>query len=372
MTNLPSRLGPYEIIREIARSNDIVYEAYDPVMNRRVAVKELVVPANSSEALREDRVVRFKREAQASGTLNHPNIMTVHSFAEEGDRLFMAMEFLDGNSLRTELDRSGFLPVQRVVEIALEVLAGLEHAHGRGVVHRDIKPDNLQILSSGQVKITDFGIARLTFQPNITVNGQVFGTPSYMAPEQILGKDADARCDLFSLGVVLFEMIAGVKPFTGENVVAIGYAIATVSPEKPASCSDELWNVIERALAKLPADRFGDAGEMRAALLGLGSVSGEADVVPIAGPSSSSGSAPSSARKKGSGKGGAVYNPYAGLPIPDPIAWTPPAPPVSTPSRVQGPSQEADLLGFLRTVVVCGVVLGSLLALVIWAVLHLV
>jgi len=362
MSNIPSRLGPYEIIREIARSNDIVYEAYDPVMNRRVAVKELSVPNDATEAARADRILRFKREAQASGTLNHPNIMTVHSFAEDGDRLFMAMEFLDGSSLRTELDRQGFLTEERAIEIAKETLAGLEHAHARGVVHRDIKPDNLQILANGQVKITDFGIARLTFQPNITIDGQVFGTPSYMAPEQILGKDADARCDLFSLGVVLYEMVAGTKPFKGDSVVAIGYAIATFAPEKPTTCSDEVWEVIERAISKQPEDRFADAVEMREALT-FPVAEEEPDDAPTPAPKPQP-------KKKATTKSGPVYNPYAGLPIPDPIAWTPPPAPVSTPQRKIEPSSETDLLGFLRIVLVSGLILGSLLALLIFAVYH--
>jgi len=363
MSNIPSRLGPYEIIREIARSNDIVYEAYDPVMNRRVAVKELSVPNDATETARTDRILRFKREAKASGTLNHPNIMTVHSFAEDGDRLFLAMEFLDGTSLRTELDRNGFLSEERAIEIAKETLAGLEHAHARGVVHRDIKPDNLQILANGQVKITDFGIARLTFQPNITIDGQVFGTPSYMAPEQILGRDADARCDLFSLGVVLYEMIAGTKPFKGDNVVAIGYAIASFEPEKPTACSDELWEVIERAISKKPEDRFADAAEMREALLSKEEKEETTDDAPATKP------APVK-KKAAPTKSGPVYNPYAGLPIPDPITWVPPKTLVTTPTRNVGPSSETDLLGFLRVVIVSGLILGSLLALLIFAVYH--
>src|SRR6476620_6872709 len=139
----PSTLGKYQIIREIARSNDIVYEAYDPLMNRRVALKELAMPGGSTPQQREDRINRFKREAQAAGTLNHANIMTVYEMGQEGDRLYMAMEYLDGHTLRNEIDTRGFLPLERALEIAQEILQGLEHAHKQGVVHRDIKPDNI-------------------------------------------------------------------------------------------------------------------------------------------------------------------------------------------------------------------------------------
>ncbi len=262
----PTTLGQYQIIREIARSNDIVYEAYDPLMNRRVAVKELAMPQGATSQQQTERISRFKREAQAAGTLNHPNIMTVYSFAEDAGRTFMAMEYLDGGTLRNEIDTKGFVPVDRAIDIAFELLNGLEHAHSKGVIHRDIKPDNIQILSEGQIKITDFGIARLTFQPNLTMDGQVFGTPSYMSPEQVVGKDIDARSDLFSVGVVLYEMISGQKPFAGDSVVSITYAIMNKEPDQPTQMSYPLWQVVSRALDKSPAMRYGNATEMILAL----------------------------------------------------------------------------------------------------------
>ena len=262
----PTTLGQYQIIREIARSNDIVYEAYDPFMNRRVAVKELVVPGGSTDVQRTERIQRFKREAQAAGGLNHPNIMTVYSFAEDAGRPFMAMEYLDGHTLRNEIDTKGFLPSDRAVEIALALLDGLDHAHKKGVIHRDIKPDNVQLLSSGEIKITDFGIARLTFQPNLTIDGQVFGTPSYMSPEQVVGKDIDARSDLFSVGTVLYEMLVGTKPFAGDSVVTITYAIMNKEITQPSQISYRLWQVIQRSLEKVPAGRYATAGDMANAI----------------------------------------------------------------------------------------------------------
>ncbi len=266
MSQPPTTLGQYEIIREIARSNDIVYEAYDSRMNRRVAVKELAIPAGSTEPQVQDRIARFRREAQAVGSLNHPNIMTVYAFAEDAGRWYIAMEFLDGTTLRKEIETAGVIEMERAVRIVSETLDGLGHAHANGVVHRDIKPDNVQIVSGGQVKITDFGIARLTFQPNLTMDGQVFGTPSYMSPEQVVGKEIDARSDLFSVGAMLFEMLAGVKPFAGDNVVSITYNIVNTAPVQPGAVPNAIWAVIERALDKAPSARYGSALEMRDAL----------------------------------------------------------------------------------------------------------
>jgi len=224
------------------------------------------MPQGASGPQQEERISRFKREAQAAGTLNHPNIMTVFSFAEDNGRTFMAMEYLDGGTLRNEIDTKGFIPVDRAVEIASSVLEGLGHAHSKGVIHRDIKPDNIQILSNGTIKITDFGIARLTFQPNLTMDGQVFGTPSYMSPEQVVGKEIDQRSDLFSVGVVLYEMICGQKPFPGDSVVSITYGIMNVEPTQPAQADYALWQVISKALDKSPQMRFSNAEEMIKAL----------------------------------------------------------------------------------------------------------
>lgn len=262
----PTTLGRYQIIREIARSNDIVYEAWDPGMNRRVALKELALPSGATQSQREDRLKRFLREARAAGSLTHPNIVTVFEVGEDQGRTFIAMEYLDGRTLRAEIDQSGFLPPMRCLEIAQEVLKGLAFAHSKGVIHRDIKPENIQLLEGGAVKITDFGIARLTFEPNITMDGQVFGTPSYMSPEQIGGKDLDARSDLFSVGIILYEALSGQKAFPGDSVVSITYAIMNKEPEFLPSIPYPLWQVVEQALNKIPSMRFPSAETMRASL----------------------------------------------------------------------------------------------------------
>lgn len=280
----PGTLGKYQIIREIARSNDIVYEAYDPVMNRRVAVKELAMPKGASGQQQEERLRRFHREARAAGSLVHPNIVTVYEVSEDAGRHYIAMEYLDGQTLRNELDTHGFVPPARAVEVAIEVLEGLEFAHSKGVIHRDIKPENIQILSNGQIKLTDFGIARLTFEPNLTMDGQVFGTPSYMSPEQINGREIDARSDIFSVGVILYEMVAGQKPFTGDSVVTITYAIMNKQPDQPQAANFALWQTIERAIDKSPTMRFGTAQQMIDALTQVESGMASGSVVLPSGP----------------------------------------------------------------------------------------
>jgi eukaryotic-like serine/threonine-protein kinase len=253
--NPPQTIGKYQIIREIARSNDIVYEGYDALMNRRVAVKELNVPSGSSSAQLEDRIKRFQREVKAAGSLAHPGIVTIYEVGEDQGRHYMAMEYLDGKTLRNELDTQGLLTPEKALLFAKEILEALAFAHKNGVVHRDIKPENIQIISSGQVKLTDFGIARLTFEPNITMDGQVFGTPSYMAPEQVMGKDVDAKTDLFSVGSVMIEMMTGQKAFQGDSVVSISYAIMNQEPQMPPSATPTVLQILQGLLQKSPAMR---------------------------------------------------------------------------------------------------------------------
>ena len=226
-------LGRYQIVREIARSNDIVYEARDPIMGRRVALKELAVPANLQGAARRERIERFYREAKAAGSLTHPNIVTIYEVGEENGRHFIAMEYLEGQSLRDVLQVRGTLPVPEALRIAQAIAAALQYAHRHGVIHRDVKPDNVHLLPDGRIKLTDFGIARLMFEASLTADGQVFGTPSYMSPEQVAGKPLDPRSDLFSLGVMLYEMVTGRKPFTGDSVVTITYNIMNLDPTAP-------------------------------------------------------------------------------------------------------------------------------------------
>ncbi len=255
-------LGKYRILREIARSNDIVYEAIDPKMNRRVAIKELQLPLHLAGTQKRERVERFYREAKAAGTLTHPNIVTIHEIGQENDRHFLVMEYLDGQSLRDILQLQGALPLKETIEIALQLCDALSYAHAHGVVHRDVKPDNVHILPGGIIKLTDFGIARITAEPSITSQGQVFGTPSYMSPEQVASQSVDHRTDLFSLSITLYEMLTGRKPFVGDSVITITYNIMNVQPPMPQGVAPGLQAILQKGLAKDPTLRYQSAAQI--------------------------------------------------------------------------------------------------------------
>ncbi|MDR3711110.1 MAG: serine/threonine-protein kinase [Capsulimonadaceae bacterium] len=261
----PSQLGRYRIVREIARSNDIVYEAIDPTMNRRVALKELNLPPNLPGQQRRERLERFYREAKAAGTLNHRHIVTIYEIGQEKDRHFIAMEFLDGQSLRDYINVNGPLPIKLALQIGLDLCDALGYAHSQGVVHRDVKPDNVHLVPPGHTaKLTDFGIARVMEEPSLTTAGQVFGTPSYMSPEQLMARNVDHRTDLFSLGVMLYEIITGKKPFAGDNIQTITYAIVNSPVSFPQGTPAGITGILRRALAKDPEQRYPNAQAMAA------------------------------------------------------------------------------------------------------------
>jgi len=349
-------LGHYRIIREIARSNDVVYEALDTRINRRVAIKEMLLPAGATESVRQDRIRRFMREARAAGSLAHPNIVTIYETEEENGRYFIVMEYLEGENLRQRLDREGALPVEEACHIILQVLDGLSHAHSKGVIHRDIKPENIHLLPDGRVVLTDFGIARLKFEPNITMDGQIFGTPSYMSPEQVMGQEIDERSDLFSVGVVLYEMVAGFKPFTGDSVVSITYNILNTEPPAPPGVPYAIEWVIRRALQKSPANRFQSADEMKKAVqnalesLKMPSVL----ATPMAPPSPTGSTAPTvltGSTVSGSATGVAMPAPAA----PPPATYIPPPPP---PRPLLSPAARQFWGTFLAVLLIGGAILG--------------
>lgn len=279
-------LGRYVLVREIARSNDVVWEATDPQMNRRVAVKELALPPTLTGQARRERIERFYREARAAGAMSHANIVTIYEVGEMDGRYFIAMEFLEGQTLRERLAVSGTLPIGPAVDIASALCDALSYAHGRGVIHRDIKPDNVHLLPDGRVKLTDFGIARITHEDSLTVDGQVFGTPSYMSPEQVIGRAIDARSDIFSLGIVVYEMLSGRKPFTGESVVTITYRIMN-DEMPPLPGAPGLDAVLRRALAKKPEERYATVNEFRSALVAAAHQQDALHPLPGSVPSSS-------------------------------------------------------------------------------------
>jgi tetratricopeptide (TPR) repeat protein len=261
-----NRLGRYELRREIARSNDVVYEAWDPSVNRRVAVKEMVMPPGMTGTAAAERIQRFYREARAAGGLSHPNIVTIYEVGEDSGRHFISMEFLEGPTLRESLQGGQTIPVDQAALIGAQIADALDYAHKHGVVHRDIKPDNVHLIAATMPKLTDFGIARIEAETNITLSGQVFGTPSYMSPEQVAGGEIDARTDIFSLGVMLFEMVSGHKPFVGESVVTITYNIVHESPVMPPNVPEWMAAILRKALSKRPEDRYATAEQMAADL----------------------------------------------------------------------------------------------------------
>ena len=254
---LPKFVGKYRIVRLIAKSNDTVYEAIDPHLDRHIALKELTLPPNLSGAARRERIERFQREAKAAGALTHPHIVTIYEVGQHQEHRFIAMEYLVGQTLREVLVVGGPLPVQEAIEITLQLCEALGYAHAQGVVHRDVKPDNIYLVAPNRtVKLTDFGIARMMAEPSLTSAGQVFGTPAYMSPEQLTSREVDYRSDIFSLGIVLYEMLTGQKPFRGDSVVAITYQIMNSEPEMPSSLAPGLAAILVRALAKDPDLRY--------------------------------------------------------------------------------------------------------------------
>ncbi|MDP2829942.1 MAG: serine/threonine-protein kinase [Sulfuricellaceae bacterium] len=278
-----SKIGRYEILSEIGRgAMGVVYRARDPMLQRVVAIKTINLALSKDERI--DFESRFYREAGSAGRLNHPNIVTIYDVGDTGELAYMAMEFLEGEELRDLLDSGKPLPLERVVEIAAGVARGLAFAHEHGVVHRDIKPSNVMILKNGVVKITDFGIALIPAASR-TMAGMILGSPKYMSPEQVIGKDVDGRADIFSLGVVLFEMLTGQTPFDGENISALMYRILNDTPALPGSLRAGLPaafdHIVSRALAKLPDDRYQTAAEMAEDLLNYKELEFNAQTSPM-------------------------------------------------------------------------------------------
>lgn len=258
------KLGRYEIISELGRgAMGVVYKAIDPLIDRVVAIKTVSLNLTQSELA--DFEERFYREAKSAGRLNHPNIVTIHDIGKTEHMAYMAMEFLEGQQLGNLMVANIALSINKIARIAAQVADGLAYAHKNGVVHRDIKPANIMLNENGVVKITDFGIARVPTGSR-TQAGIVLGSPKYMAPEQVVGDEVDGRSDIFSLGVVLYEMLTGKAPFDGDNISTIMYRILNETPPPPSSLNAKvsrgLDKVVLKALAKRPEDRYQDAKEL--------------------------------------------------------------------------------------------------------------
>lgn len=241
-----------------------VYRAYDPVIDREVAIKT-VACAGLSQQETEAFEQRFYREARSAGRLNHPNIVTIHDVGRDDGLAYIAMELLTGQTLREVIDSGVVLPPDRCAEIAAEIADGLAFAHAKEVVHRDIKPANIMVLDSGAIRIADFGVAQIP-SSSTTVDGKAFGSPKYMSPEQVLGEKVDGRSDIFSLGVVLYEMLTGRPPFDGEELTAVLYQVLNGAPPLPSTFHPGLPRAFDRlvakAMAKDPAKRYQNAADM--------------------------------------------------------------------------------------------------------------
>lgn len=265
----PERLGKYTISAVLGRgAMGVVYKGLDPIIGRPVAIKTIrrdLVSGRHGDALTE----RFRNEARAAGRLSHPGIVGIYEYGEDGDVAFLAMEFVEGSTLSDYLDREVRFETADIVGIMNQVLDALGFAHEHGIWHRDIKPANLIIGRNGKLKIADFGIAHVD-SSNITHTGAMMGTPAYMAPEHFHGNEVDARADLFSCGVVLYQLLTGVRPWEGTSA-SLAYKICHEEPKRPSEidpthCPAPFDAIVARALAKDPNDRYPTAAEFRAEL----------------------------------------------------------------------------------------------------------
>lgn len=336
----PERLGKYEIRREIGKgSMGVVYEAYDAVIQRRVAIK-MIRRDDFGTTQGDELVARLKREAQAAGRLNHPGIVAIHDYGEEpGDEghpvAYIAMEFIEGTDLRQWVDAGHVRTPVQAATIVTAILQALQHAHERGVTHRDIKPANVFMLHDGAVKLADFGVARIEAS-ELTQAGTIIGTPMYMSPEQILGLPVDGRSDLFSCGVLLYELLTGAPPFSG-SVTTVIHQVLEVDPEPPSRRSPTLgpaWDrLMARVLAKKPEQRPATAREMAVELVQTLSKAGAGDAdatVVLATPTAA---ASVTEPPPPAASGAAAARKAAPIHVPTPV--TAPVPGV-TPARAPG------------------------------------
>src|SRR5919109_285097 len=267
-------LGRYTIERTLGKgAMGVVYEGLDPKLNRRVAIKT-ILKSHLDPDTAKDYSMRFSREAQAVARLNHPHIVQVYDFAEEGDIAYLVMEFIRGKELKSYFDANQRFDISEAVRIMCELLDALEFAHNAGVIHRDIKPANLMLDEQSRTKLTDFGVARVQdidrAHAERTQAGTMVGTPAYMSPEQVSGGNIDKRTDIFSAGIILYQFLTGEKPFTGSGAWTIAKKIIQEEPPLPSSLNNAVTPlfdaVVNRALAKTPDQRFQSARDLSVAL----------------------------------------------------------------------------------------------------------
>jgi eukaryotic-like serine/threonine-protein kinase len=269
-----THIGRYEILGVLGKgSMGLVYKAQDPKINRQVAIKTMRFSDEFEEDLIHEIKERFFREAEIAGQLSHPSIVTIHDVGDDGELTYMAMEFLEGEDLDKFITREKLLPFRRVLDVVFKIAEALDYAHKADVIHRDIKPANVMLLKNGNIKVTDFGIAK-AISSSRTKTGVILGTPNYMSPEQIMGQKIDSRSDIFSLGVLFYQMITGELPFHGDNLSGLLYQITQTKHPSPRSHNPKIpgicEQILDKALAKDPNKRFRSAGEMARVINALG------------------------------------------------------------------------------------------------------
>ncbi|MCI0416414.1 serine/threonine protein kinase [bacterium] len=257
----------FQILKELGRGGmGIVFQAYDKQLKEQVAIKVLSPLLGTNT----DALERLKREVSAARRITHPNVIRIHDISDSEGLHFVSMEFFSGSTLKELLKQNGAYSMAQGAQIAFQICDGLESAHRQGVIHRDLKSQNIIINNAGQLKIIDFGLASCAHQEGMTATGLILGTPEYMAPEQVSGKRADERADIYSFGIILYEIFTGKLPFTGDSAIAIGFQQLREEPLRPSEVkpgiSADLEAVILKALRKDPADRYTSVGEMRAEL----------------------------------------------------------------------------------------------------------
>jgi eukaryotic-like serine/threonine-protein kinase len=261
------KAGRYEILGELGRgAMGVVYRATDPVIGRTVAVKTIRLSEEGTGLSRPELLSRFQTEARAAGLLTHPNIVVVYDAGEENGLYYITMELIEGKSLQALLDSGHSFPVPRVLRIMEQTCSALQFAHDRSIIHRDIKPANLMLTADDTVKVTDFGTAKILQFGTVQQTTHVMGTPSYMSPEQVKGRPVDGRSDIFSLGVLLYEILTGEKPFPGQSITTVIYKIVNEDPIPPRTLNPSihpgLSDIVMRALTKEPEVRYQSCREL--------------------------------------------------------------------------------------------------------------
>ena len=252
------KAGRYEIVGELGRgAMGVVYKATDPVIGRAVAVKTIKLSEEGTGLSRPELLSRFQTEARAAGLLTHPNIVVVFDAGEEEGLYYITMELVEGKSVQALLDAGHAFPLPRVLRIMEQTCSALQFAHERNVVHRDIKPANIMLTGDDTVKVTDFGTAKILQFGTVQQTAHVMGTPSYMSPEQVKGRAVDGRSDIFSLGVMLYEMITGEKPFPGQSITTVIYKIVNEEPVPPRQINPSIHPGISAAVMRGAGERAG-------------------------------------------------------------------------------------------------------------------